>query len=212
LLLTYLVAIKDRMASEPHSIRRFPWFVTLTGRLPSALTTVTLVAPFATSVAIFIRLGIGDGDFSAESAATAVSSAICTVAMLPVLFSINETITRIRPGKDAVVEAAKYSGIDESVSLARIGAALRKQRLAGHVSLQSIEDTFEISSKQLDDFERGRGDLPVSYLMMVAAAIESELMLVPGRRLPHGSVVVAEISMTETMNSIAEDDDASPTS
>lgn len=209
LLLTYLVQIKERMASEPHTIRRFPWFVTLTGRLPAAMTTLTLLAPVATAAAIFIRLGVGDGHFTLENAATAVISAVCTIVMLPVLFATNETIARIRPGKDLAVEAAKHSDLGEALSLARIGAALREQRAAKRVSLQSIEHTFEISAKQLDDFERGRGDLPVSYLLTVCAAIESELVLVPTRRRADGSLVVVEISMTEAMNRIAaeEDDD-----
>jgi hypothetical protein len=207
LLLTYLVQIKNYMSSDPLAIRRFPWFVTLTGRLPAAMTNLTLLVPVATAATIFIRLGIGTGHFTRESIATAVISAVCTAAMLPVLFSMHETISRIRPGKDMVVEAAMHSELGEAVSLARIGAALREQRMAERVSLESIEQTFEISIKQLDEFERGRGDLPVSYLMMVAAAIESELMLVPTRRRPDGSQIVVEISMTEAMNRIAAENE-----
>jgi hypothetical protein len=207
LLLTYLVQIKERMAGEPHVIRRFPWFVTMTGRLPAMLTNLTLVAPVVTSAAIFFRLGIGSANVTAEGTATAVISLICMIAMLPILFAINETLARIRPGKDPVLEAARRSRVDEVVSLARIGTTLKELRVAKHVSLGAIEESFEISSKLLDDFERGRGDLPVSYLMLVAGAIESELMLVPVRRLPDGSLVGVEISITETINRIAEEED-----
>jgi hypothetical protein len=127
---------------------------------------------------------------------------------LPLLFLTHETITRIRPSKDPIVEASKRSDISEVASLARIGAALRELRMAKRISLSSIEDTFEISSKQLDDFEHGRGDLPVSYLMTVAAMIEFELVLVPAQRRADGSLVGVDISLTATMNRIVEEDDA----
>jgi hypothetical protein len=179
----------------------------MTGRLPALMTHLTLAAPVVTSAAIFLRLGIG-GANTLEGTVTAVISVVCTILMLPVLFAINETIARIRPGKDPVVEAAKRSNMSEAVSLARIGASLRELRMDKRVSLHAIEESFEIPSKLLDDFEHGRGDLPVSYLMMVASAIESQVMLIPARRLPDGSLIGVEISITETINRIPEEDDA----